>query len=321
MLDRVVMIRRQFALEMGLVVPTIRIRDNVQLSPQEYVVKIRGNRIASGELYLDHYLTMSHGIEEEALEGIQTVEPAFGLPAVWVTDEEKQRAELLGYTIVDPPSVLATHLTELLRKHAHELLRREETKQLIDSLKETSPSLVEELVSSLLSMGEIQKVLQNLLKENVSIRDLLTIFEALADYAVYTKDPKVLTEYVRQSLSRQITEQYAENGIIRVITAGASLEKAISEGIKQTEHGPYFSLDAEMSERIYGRLQEEIQRAVQVGMQPIFLTSPAIRMHLKQMVDKIAPSIPVLAYSELESEVEVQSIGVMNLYENQKVYS
>ncbi|CRK80900.1 flagellar biosynthesis protein FlhA [Neobacillus massiliamazoniensis] len=313
-LDRIVMIRRQFAIELGLILPTIRIRDNLQLPPNQYVLKFRGSRIASGEVYLDHFLAMNQGPEDSSIEGIQVVEPAFGLPAVWVNVDEKQKAELLGYMIVDPPSVIATHLTEVLKRYAHQLLRREETKELIENLKTTHPNLVEELVPGLLSNGDIQKVLQNLLREQISIRDLAMIFETLADFAAYTKDPKVLTEYVRQSLTRQITEQYAENGVIHVLTAGAKLEKGISDSIQQTEAGGYYlSMDPNISRKITETLQEQIEHVMNAGGQPIFLTSPNIRMYLKQFVDKILPTVPVLAYTELEPTIEIQSIGVVNI--------
>jgi flagellar biosynthesis protein FlhA len=220
----------------------------------------------------------------------------------------------MGYMIVDPPSVIATHLTEVLKQYAHQLLRREETKELVENLKESHPNLVEELVPNLLTVGEIQKVLQNLLREQISIRDLAAIFETLADYAVYTKDPKVLTEYVRQSLTRQITEQYADAGVINVLTAGATLEKGISDSIQQTEAGVhYLSMDPQMSRKIIEELQGQMERVVKAGGQPIFLTSPSIRMYLKQFVDKIMPSVPVLSYTELEPTIEIQSIGVVNI--------
>ncbi|NHC42297.1 flagellar biosynthesis protein FlhA [Bacillus sp. MM2020_1] len=313
-LDRIVMIRRQFAIELGLVIPTIRIRDNLQLTPNQYVLKFRGSKIASGEVYLDHFLAMNQGADGEGIEGIHVIEPSFGLPATWVSMEAKQMAELMGYMIVDPPSVIATHLTEVLKQHAYHLLRREETKELIDNLKESHPTLVDELVPNLLSNGDIQKVLQNLLREQISIRDLAAIFETLADYAVYTKEPRVLTEYVRQSLTRQITEQYSEAGVINVLTAGATLEKGISDCIQQTDAGGYYlSMDPQTSRRITEVLQEQIDRVVKAGGLPIFLTSPSIRMYLKQFVDKIMPTVPVLAYTELEPTIEIQSIGVVNI--------
>ena len=313
-LDRIVMIRRQFAIELGLIIPTIRIRDNLQLPPNQYVLKFRGSKIATGEVYLDHFLAMNQGGDNEEIEGIHVNEPAFGLPATWVSIDAKQKAELMGYIIIDPSSVIATHLTEVLKKYAYQLLRREETKELIENLKETHPNLVEEVVPNLLSVGEIQKVLQNLLREQISIRDLATIFDTLADFASYTKEPRVLTEYVRQSLTRQITEQYADEGVIHVLTAGATLEKGISDYIQQTEAGVhYLSMDPQMSRKITEELQQQIERVMEAGGQPIFLTSPSIRMYLKQFVDKIMPTVPVLAYTELEPDIEIQSIGVVNI--------
>ncbi|WCK52881.1 flagellar biosynthesis protein FlhA [Aneurinibacillus sp. Ricciae_BoGa-3] len=314
LLDRVIMIRRQCALELGIVVPVIRIRDNIQLRPNEYVVKIKGNEVARGEIMLDHYLAMSPGIEDEGVFGIETVEPAFGLPALWVTEEVKERAEMAGYTVVDPPSVVATHLTELIKKYAHELLTRQETKSLIDNIKETTPALIDELIPGVLSVGDVQKVLQKLLREKISIRNLPTILETLADYGTYTKDTDVLTEYVRQSLSRQITLQFTiPTEPLRVVTAGPSLEKTISDAVQQTDQGSYLAIDPDTSQRIFGALSEQINRMLQTGQQPVVLTSPAIRMYLRQLVERMMPEVPVLSYNELEPDIEIQSVGVVNL--------
>ncbi|RXT15130.1 flagellar biosynthesis protein FlhA [Ammoniphilus sp. CFH 90114] len=314
LLDRVIMIRRQCALELGLVVPVIRIRDNIQLRPNQYVIKIKGNMVAGGEILLDHYLAMSPGIEDDSVIGIDTIEPSFGLPALWISEEIRERAELSGYTVVDPPSVVATHLSEVIKKYAHELLSRQDTKSLIDNLKENAPALVEEVVPSIMSIGDIQKVLQKLLKEKISIRNLHVIMEALADYGQYTKDPDLLTEYVRQSLSRQITLQYSEPGqALRVITAGPGLEKTISECVQQTEQGSYLAVDPDLSQRIYQTLSEQVQRLMNMGHQPILLTSPAIRMYTRQLIERMFPDLPVLSYNEIEADVEVQSLGVVNL--------
>ncbi|MCF6093820.1 flagellar biosynthesis protein FlhA [Microaerobacter geothermalis] len=314
LLDRVVMIRRQIALELGMVVPVVRIRDNIQLKPNEYIIKIKGNKVANGELLLDHYLAMSPGIDDESVVGIPTVEPAFGMPALWVNDEMKERAEMAGYTVVDPPSVVATHLTEIIKKHAHELLGRQETKSLVDRLKEHAPALVDEIVPNLLSIGEIQKVLAKLLKEKISIRNLVTIFETLADYSRFTKDTDILTEYVRQSLSRQITQMYyGDKGVLKVITIGPGVEKKISESVQQTEQGSYLAVDPEFSHQFFQALDQQIQRVTQMGESAILLCSPAIRMYLRQLTERIIPDVPVLSYNELESDVEVQSVGVVNL--------
>ncbi|GBF72016.1 flagellar biosynthesis protein FlhA [Paenibacillus sp. 598K] len=314
LLDRIIMIRRQCALELGIVVPVIRIRDNIQLRPNEYVIKVKGNTVAKGELLLGHYLAMSPGFDDDSIIGIETKEPAFGLPALWIDEVTKERAELSGYTVVDPPSVVATHLTEVIKKHAHELLGRQETKALVDNLRESYPALVEELIPSVLAIGDVQKVLVKLLKEKISIRDLVTIFESLADHGHYTKDPDILTEYARQALSRQITNQYSASGdTLRVITVGPSLEKKIAESVQQSEQGSYLALDPLSSQQIYSKLNEQVSRQLQSGQQPIVLASPTIRMYLRQIIERTMQDIPVLSYSELEPSVEVQSVGVVNL--------
>ncbi|MEO2204050.1 flagellar biosynthesis protein FlhA [Paenibacillus pabuli] len=314
LLDRIIMIRRQCALELGLVVPVIRIRDNIQLRPNEYVIKIKGNVVGGGELLLNHYLAMSPGYEEESVTGIETTEPAFGLPALWIDEVTKDRAELAGYTVVDPPSVVATHLTELIKKHAHELLGRQETKALVDNLRENYAALVDELIPSVLAIGDVQKVLAKLLREKISIRDMVTIFETLADYGTYTKDPDVLTEYVRQSLSRQITQQFSQKGeTLRVITVGPGLEKKIAESVQQSDQGSYLALDPASTQSVYQKLTEQVNRLIQSGQQPVVLTSPTIRMYLRQVIERTMQDIPVLSYSELEPNVEIQSVGVVNL--------
>lgn len=314
LLDRIIMIRRQIALEIGLVVPVIRIRDNIQLKPNEYVVKIKGNMVAHGELLLNHYLAMSSGIDDDSVTGIETTEPAFGLPALWIDEATKERAELVGYTVVDPPSVVATHLTEIIKKHSHELVGRQETKALIDNLKESYSTLVDELIPNILSIGDVQKVLAKLLKENISIRDLVTIFETLADYGHFTKDPEILTEYVRQALSRQITQQFLHAGdSLKVITVGPALEKKISESIQHTENGTYLALDPNSSQIIYQNVSEQIKKLLQSGLQPVILASPSIRMYLRQLLERQVQEIPVLSYNELEPNVEIHSVGVVNL--------
>lgn len=314
LLDRIIMIRRQCALEMGLVVPVIRIRDNIQLKPNEYIIKIKGNAVGGGELLLNHYLAMSPGYDDESITGIETTEPAFGLPALWIDEGTKDAAELSGYTVVDPPSVVATHLTEMIKRHAHELIGRQETRALVDNLKESYPVLVDELIPSVLSIGDVQKVLAKLLREKVSIRDTVTIFETLADYGAYTKDPDVLTEYVRQALSRQITQQFSRQGdTLKVITVGPSLEKKIAESVQQSEQGSYLALDPISTQTVYQKISEQVNRLIQSGQQPILLTSPTIRMYLRQVLERTMQDVPVLSYSELEPNVEIQSVGVVNL--------
>jgi flagellar biosynthesis protein FlhA len=314
LLDRIILIRRQCALELGIIVPVIRIRDNIQLRPNEYIIKIKGNTVARGELLLNHYLAMSPGIDDDSITGIETTEPAFGLPAIWVDEATKERAELSGYTVVDPPSVVATHLTEIIKKHAHELLGRQETKALIENVKESYPALVDDLIPSVLSVGDVQKVLSKLLREKISVRDLVTIMETLADNGGYTKDPEILTEYVRQALSRQITQQFTSAGdSLKVITVGPSLEKKIAEAVQQSDQGSYLALDPSSSQIIYHRVSEQVTKLIQSGQQPVILTSPTIRMYLRQLLERTMQEIPVLSYSELEPSVEIQSMGVVNL--------
>ena len=311
-LDRVIAIRKQIALELGLVIPIIRIRDNVNLDSNEYVIKLKGNEIAQGEIFLNHFLMLVPDDEDHGIIGIETVEPTFGLPALWINDEMKRKAEIYGYTVVDATSVITTHLAETIKRYAHEILGREETKQLIDKVKETFPSIVEELVPSLLSIGQIQKVLQKLLKEKVSIRNLPVILETLADWAVFTKNPDYLTEYVRQSLSRQITQKLTVGKMIQVITVNAQVEKMISENLQETEQGIYLTLDPQSIQQLVLSLNETIQQVVKVGIQPIIMTSPTIRMYVKQIVERINEDIPVISFNELESDVEVQNIGVVH---------
>ena len=313
LLDRVIMIRRQLALELGLVIPSVRIRDNIQLQPNEYRIKIKGNEMARGELLLDHYLAMSPGGEDH-IEGIDTVEPSFGLPAKWITEEYREEAEILGYTVVDPSSVVSTHLTEIIRANAADLLGREETKQLIDHMRETSPILVDELTPTPLSVGEIQKVLSRLLAENVSIRNLPVIFETLADYSQFTSDIDLLTEYVRQALARQITAQYVpDQGPLQVLTVSNEVEELVSDHIQATEHGNFLALPPQMSQQILEAFANEVERVALMDQTPVVLCSPTIRMYLRQMTERYFPQIPILSYNELEASIEVQSVGVIDV--------
>ncbi len=314
LLDRIVMIRRQLAIELGLVIPVVRIRDNIQLQPNEYRLKIKGNEMAHGELLLDHYLAMSPGGDDDSIYGIDTIEPSFGLPAKWITEDVKEDAEILGYTVVDPPSVVSTHITEIIKMNANELLGRQETKQLIDHLQESYPILVEEVTPNPLSVGEVQKVLAKLLKENISIRNLPVIFETLADYGKVSSDTDILTEYVRQALARQITNQYSQsNESLKVVTVSGKVEKVIADGIQQTEHGSYLAIDPTVSQRILEAIASQVEQLSLMGSTPIVLCSPAVRMYIRQLTERYFPQIPILSYNELEANAEVQSVGVVNI--------
>ena len=313
LLDRIVMIRRQLALELGIVVPVVRIRDNIQLEPNEYQIKIKGDEVAKGTILLDHYLAMSPGTED-TLQGIDTIEPSFGLPAKWISEEVKEQAEIEGYTVVDPPSVVSTHLTEVLKSNAHLLIGRQETKELIDHLQESYPILIEEVTPNPLTVGEVQKVLAKLLKENVSIRNLPLIFETLADYGKVTLDTDILAEYVRQALARQITKQYADDDpVLKVVTISGKVEKMIADSIQQTENGNYLAMDPGDSQKILEAAAAQIEELSKIQQTPIFLCSPAVRMYLRQLTERYFPQVPILSYNELEADVEVQSIGVVSV--------
>ncbi|NCU16515.1 flagellar biosynthesis protein FlhA [Pallidibacillus pasinlerensis] len=314
LLDRVVMIRRQLAIELGLVIPVVRIRDNIQLEPNEYRIKIKGHEVGKGEILLEHYLAISPGVDDPSITGIDTIEPSFGIPAKWITEDMKTDAEIAGYTVVDPPSVVSTHLTETLKQHAHELLGRQETKQLIDHLKESYPIVVDEVTPEPLSVGDIQKVLAKLLKERVSIRNLPIIFETLADYCKLTTDPDVLTEYVRQALAKQITNQYKQDDeTLKVLTLSGKIEKLIADHIQKTEHGNYLALDPEVTQSILESMQQQIEQVQITNNTPIILCSPAIRMYVRDLTERFFPQVPILSYNELDANIEVQSVGVVNI--------
>lgn len=312
LLDRVVMIRRQIALELGTVVPIIRLRDNIQLNPNQYIIKIKGIQVTEGEILFDHYMAMNPGYVEEEITGIPTFEPSFHLPAIWITEGQRERAESLGYTVVDPPSIIATHLTEVIRSHIAELLTRQDVSNLISNIKENNPALVEELTPKLLSIGEIQKVLQNLLQEGISIRDLLTIFENLADHAVTTRDTDVLTEYVRQGLKRAISSKYfPANETTSVVTLDPKVEQEIMGSVKQTEQGAYLTLDPEKTKNIMESLKQEVAKLENIGKNPIVITSPIVRMYFKKLTEDYFKDLIVVSYNEVESNVELQSVGMV----------
>ena len=313
LLERIVMIRRQCALELGLVVPTIRIRDNIQIKPNAYIIKLKGIEIAKGELLLDHYLAMNSGTVFEEIDGIATTEPAFGLPALWIPEVQREQAELNGYTVVDAVSVLATHLTEVIKQHADEILGRQETQNLVDNLKKTNSSLVDEIVPDLMTVGEIEKVLANMLRERVSIRDMGTIMEVLSDYARATKDTEILTEYVRHALARQITQQYIQNNALPCITLDPGIENKIAGAVQRTDRGSYVSLDPDTMQKLLSAINTELPKLTNMGYQPIVLTSPAVRLYFRKLVERSIRGLIVLSHAEIEQSVEIQILGVVKI--------
>ncbi len=312
LLDRVVMIRRQIALELGTVVPIIRLRDNIQLNPNQYIIKIKGIQVSEGEILFDHYMAMNPGFVEEEISGIPTFEPSFHLPAIWITETQRERAESVGYTVVDPPSIIATHLTEIIRQYLSDLLTRQDVQNLVNNVRESNPSLVEELVPKLLGLGDIQKVLQNLLKEGISVRDLVTIFETLADHAAATRDTDILTEYVRQSLKRAISNKYFPlNETTSVVTLDPGLEQEIMGSVKQTEQGAYLTLEPEKTKSIMSSVESEIGKLEKLGKNPIVITSPIVRMYFKRLTEDYYKDLVVVSYNEIDSNVELQSVGMV----------
>ncbi|HAA09086.1 MAG: flagellar biosynthesis protein FlhA [Syntrophomonadaceae bacterium] len=314
LLDRIVMIRRQCAVELGFIVPPIRIRDNMQLKPNSYVVKIKGAEIASGELLLDHYLAIGPDIENDMdLIGVDTVEPAFGLPARWINTAQKDQAEMNGYTVVDPPSVLATHLTTVIKNHAFELLGRQEVQNMVDYIKEQNPAVVSDLIPDLINLSELQKVLSNLLREQVSIRDLTTILETLADYGRLTKDVDVLTEYVRQALRRQITRQYAgEDKKLQVLTLDPAVEDILRSSIQQSEFGSYLAVDPEVAQSLIDKVSRYHEDLIRRGTTPIILCAPILRIYFKRLLDRFMTDLVVLSYNEIDSNVQVEVVGMVS---------
>jgi flagellar biosynthesis protein FlhA len=314
LLERIVSIRKQFALDLGIVVPSIHIRDNLQLAPGEYRVLIKGNRVGGGTLRPEFMLAMDPGNVMERIEGIPTKEPAFGLDALWVSPNRKEEAEMAGYTVVDLPTVMATHLTEIIRTHAHELLGRQVASSLVENFKKSHPKVVEELIPDQMSLGAVVRVLQSLLKEQVSIRDLLTIFETLADEAPRNKDTEVLTESVRRALARSITAKYTtELGNIPVMTLHPVIEELIANSLLQTEQGVQLVMDPNTAHRLIGEIARTVETHPEIAGQPILLTSPTSRRHLFKLTHRFIPQLVILSHNELTSDANVQSVALVEL--------
>ena len=314
LLERIKSIRRQVAHEMGIIVPPVHIQDNMRLKPGEYSILLKGNEISRGELMTNYYLAMDPGTVQEEIDGIPTKEPTYGLPALWIKENTRESALAKGYTVVDLATVMTTHLSEIVKRHSPEFLGRQEVQQLLDNLKESHPKVVEELVPNLLPLGGVVKVLQNLLKEQVPIRDLLTILETLADWAPATKDLDLLTEYVRHGMSRTITKLHqTPDGFIPVLTLGQSVESAIAAAIQQTDRGNLFVLDPNIAQKIINNLTKTFEKSSSLNFQPVLVCSAQIRFHFKRLVDQFIPNVSVLSYDEILSNVEIQSLGTLEL--------
>ena len=318
LLERIKSIRRQFALEMGFIVPPLHIRDNLQLKSNEYAVLIKGVDIARGSIMMGRILAMNPGTTDREIDGINTTEPTFGLPAVWVPSSKKQEAQMAGYTVVDPATVITTHIKETIKRHAHEIMGRQETQALLEKFKETNPKVVEELIPNALTLGKVQRVFQNLLREQISIRDLRTILEKLSDYASLSQDPDVLTEYVRQGLARPITKQYQSNdGTLSVMTLDRGIEDAIEGSIQRSEGGAFLALEPNVAERFLTRLKAMIENITpNIETSPVLLASPGLRMHIRKFTERFLPELVVISHSEVASSVQIKNLGVVDLNAN-----
>ena len=312
-IERIVMFRKQFALDMGLVVPAVRLRDNGTLNPNQYVIKIKGEEVARGEILMDYYLALDPGNLTGEIDGIDTIEPAYGIPSKWITPDKKDMAEIYGYTVIDPLSVVVTHLSETVRAHAHELLSRQEVHHILENLKKYNAPLVKDAVPAAVTEANLQKILCRLLKEGIPIRDMETILETVSNYAGSVHDPELLTEYVRQALRRTITRKWSEGGQIRVITLDSEVEKAIVNSISKNEHGTYLALDPQTTQKIITRLTDCIKKVRDVITTPIILTSPVVRLYFSKLLQQFYPKAVVLSFNELENNVQIQAVANVTL--------
>lgn len=312
-IERVVIFRKQFALDMGMVIPSVRMTDNPEINPNQYIIKIKGEEVARGEILVDHYLALDSGDVTAEVEGIDTVEPAFGLPAKWISEDKKIMADVAGYTLIDPVSVMITHWSEIMKRYAHELLSRQDVNTMVENVKKTNPIVVDDLIPKVISVGYLQKVLSNLLKEGIPIRDLETILETLGDHTNVLKDVDIVTEYVRQSLKRTITHRFAEANSLRVITLDTAIEDMIVSSVKKNDQGSYLAMSPDVIQHIVAATNAEIDKIKDVIPTVIILTSPVVRIYFKKLTDQFIPNITVLSYSEIDSTAQIQAIGNITL--------
>lgn len=308
-LDRVVMFRKQYAMEMGMIIPPVQLKDSSRINPNQYSICIKGEEVAKGDILIDHYLGLAPSESEDVIDGIETIEPAFGIKAKWISEEQKVKAELLGYTLIDPVSVIITHLSEVIKTHAYEILNREEINNMLENLKKNNPSIVNDTVPSVISVGELQKVLSRLLQEDVPIKDLETILETLGDYGQKIKDTDMLTEYVRQALKRTISRKFTEANQMKVISLDPSVENMIMGAVKKLDNGSYLALDQQSIQRIITATTDQVDRIKDLVQTPVILTSPIVRVYFKKLIDQFYPNIVVLSFSEIDTQVQIQALG------------
>lgn len=307
-LDRVVMFRKQYASEMGFIIPPVQLRDSGQLNPNQYSICLKGEEVAKGDVLIDHYLALAPD-GEDTIDGIDTIEPAFGMKAKWISEDKKVKAELMGYTLIDPTSVIITHLSEIIKAHSYELLNRQETNNILNNLRKTNETIVDEIIPSIISVSELQKVLCSLLREGVPIKDMETILETLGDYGVKIKDTDMLTEYVRQSLKRTISHKFSEAGQMKVVSLDGSVENAIVAAVKKVDSGSYLALDQNTIQKIVVSATEQINKVKELVQLPIVITSPVVRIYFKKLIDQFYPNVTVISFNEIDSNIQVQALG------------
>ena len=308
-LDRVVMFRKQYALDMGMIIPPVQLKDSSRINPNQYSICIKGEEVAKGDILVDHYLGLAPSEKEDVIDGIETIEPAFGIKAKWISEEQKVKAELLGYTLIDPVSVIITHLSEVIKSHAYEILNRAEINNMLENLKKTNPAIVNDTIPAVVSVSELQKVLCRLLQEDVPIRDLETILETLGDYGQKIKDTDMLTEYVRQALKRTISRRFTEANQMKVISLDTSVENMIMGAVKKLDNGSYLALDQQSIQKIINATTEQVDRVKELVQTPVILTSPIVRVYFKKLIDQFYPNIAVLSFSEIDTQVQIQALG------------
>ena len=311
LIDRVVIFRKQFALEMGVVVPTVRLRDNGMINPNQYLIKIKGEEVARGEVLVDYFLALDPGSITGNIDGIETVEPAYGIPGKWIAENQKEMAEVYGYTVIDPLSVIVTHLSEVIKRHIHELIGRQDITTLLENVSKINKAIVDDVVPGVLSIGDLQKVLMNLLKESIPIRDMESILETIGDHGLNVKDTDMLTEYVRQRLKRTITRKYTDGSSIKVITLDQDIENMILASVKKSEHGTYMAIEPGVVQNIVESLTEQIEHVKDLVSQPIILTSPIVRIYFKKLIDQFHPNLTVLSFNEIDTHMQIQAIGAI----------
>ncbi len=312
-LDRVVMFRKQYALEMGIVIPPVQLKDSGMINPNQYSICIKGEEVARGDILVDHYLGLAPSEEEDSIDGIETIEPAFGIKAKWISEDKKVKAELLGYTLIDPVSVIITHLSEIIKAHAYELLNRAEINNMLENLRKTNEAIVNDTIPGAISVGDLQKVLCRLLQEQVPVRDLETILETLGDYGPKIKDADMLTEYVRQSLKRTISHKFADADQLKVISLDAKVENLIMSAVKKMDSGSYLALDQDSIQKIIVATTTQIEKIKDLVPVPVILTSPIVRIYYKKLIDQFAPNVNVLSFNEIDSHIQIQALGTIEI--------